>query len=58
VNGDGTVNISDAIMLINYIATNTIPSGFNMSAADVNNDNTVNISDAIMLINYVSNETW
>ncbi len=56
VNGDGEVNISDAIMLITYIASGSAP-GIDLSAADCNEDTEVNISDAITLINYVLNET-
>ncbi len=57
VNGDGEVNISDAIALINGILNDNF-SNINMDAADTNEDGDVNISDAITLINYVLNETW
>ena len=55
VNGDGEVNISDAILLINYLLNDTA-EGINLDAADCNEDSEVNISDAIMLINYVLND--
>ena len=54
VNDDGFVNISDAILLINYIL-NDNPEGINLDAANVNDDDEVSISDAIVLINYVLN---
>jgi len=57
VNNDQSVNISDAIMLINSIL-NSDNSAINIDNADVNDDQNINISDAIMLINYVLNETW
>lgn len=57
VNGDGEVNISDGIALINGILNDNF-SNINMDAADTNEDGDVNISDAISLINYVLNETW
>ena len=57
VNGDGNVNVSDAIMLINYVL-NGSASGINLGAADCNEDGSINISDAIKLINYVLNGTW
>jgi hypothetical protein len=51
VNGDGTVNILDAITLGNaFLAA---PSSSNWNAnADVNGDNVVNILDAIILANH------
>ena len=53
VNGDGDVNISDAIALINYI----LNDGGNIvvEAADYNEDGSINISDAIALINRILN---
>ena len=56
VNGDNQVNITDAIMLINFISNGNV--NINLDAANVNNDNQVNITDAIMLINYISNGHW
>ena len=56
VNNDGEVNITDAIVLINYIS-NGVPTGkFNKFNADTNDDNTLNISDAIVLVNRLMNE--
>ncbi len=53
-NGDGEVNIGDAVSLINYI--------FNGGAApvlaingDANHDGTVNIADVVYLINFIFN---
>ena len=57
VNGDGSVNITDAIKLINYIATGNT-DGINLDAANCNGDSTVNISDAIALINFLQSGTW
>ena len=57
VNDDGEVNITDAIMLINYIL-NDGAEGINLDAADVNEDSEINITDAIALINYVLNDEW
>ena len=57
VNSDGSVNISDAIALINAILNDSY-SSINMEAANVNEDSEVNISDATMLISYVLNGTW
>ena len=51
-NGDQTVNVSDAVYIINYVflggdAPNPIETG------DVNCDDSCNVSDAVYIINYV-----
>ena len=55
VNGDGYVNITDAVVLSNYILGNT-PEVFYEDAADVNSDNDINITDVTALINLILNE--
>ncbi len=52
VDGNGTVNISDAISLINYVLSND-SGGIDMTAADMDDNGTVNISDVIMIINHI-----
>lgn len=52
-NGDGELNISDAIMLINYIINGNTGTMFSVNA-DVNADGVVNISDAVRLISMLS----
>ena len=56
VDANKEVNISDVILLINYL------SGLDVEidelAADCSLDEQINITDAIMLINYLSNGTW
>jgi hypothetical protein len=56
VDGNKEVNISDVILLINYL------SGLDVEidelAADCSLDEQINITDAIMLINYLSNNVW
>ena len=54
VNEDGEVNISDVILMINYLSTGTTSGKFNKFNADVMDDNTLNITDAISLINTIS----
>lgn len=55
-NGDGVVDITDAVALINrYLSgtTNTL----DMSVADMNNDGVVDITDAVAIVNkYLRNE--
>ena len=55
VNEDGEVNISDAIVLINFILNDEAQQPFNKFNADVNDDDTHSITDAIDLISIVLN---
>jgi len=48
---DGSVNISDAVFIINY-AFSGGPAPSSLEAADVNCDTNVNVSDAVYIINY------
>jgi hypothetical protein len=51
-NGDGVINVSDAVYLVNYIfAGGAAPSP--LCNGDTNADKKVNISDAVYLINYI-----
>ena len=54
VNGDGLVNISDVVCLINYILEKD-NSVFIINAADLNSDEVVNISDVVYLVNTILN---
>jgi hypothetical protein len=51
VNGDGTVNILDAIQVSNSFLATPDSSNWNPNA-DINSDNVVNILDAIILANH------
>jgi hypothetical protein len=51
INGDGTVNILDAIILGNAFLSNPYSPNWNPNA-DINGDNAVNILDAIILSNH------
>jgi hypothetical protein len=51
-NGDATVNVSDAVYIINYVFVGggaPVP----LACGDANSDGTVNVSDAVYIINYV-----
>lgn len=52
VNGDGKVNISDVVAVINQIA-----GVENYERADVNSDTYVNITDVVDIINIISGDT-
>ncbi|MBO7069240.1 MAG: CotH kinase family protein [Bacteroidaceae bacterium] len=49
VNGDGVVDLSDAIM-VTYYSLHEIPSNFNVALADMNGDGEIDLSDAIIII--------
>ena len=51
-NGDGTVNVSDIVLTINYIMGNSVPN-FNMEAADLNGDGEVNVTDIVMMVSII-----
>jgi len=51
-NGDGKVNITDAVAVVDYILGNP-PAGFNETAADVNKDGKVNITDAVGIVDII-----
>lgn len=56
VNGDGSVNITDVSLLINYLQGGDVE--IVQAAANCNGDNDVNISDVTMLINFLLNDVW
>jgi hypothetical protein len=51
-NGDGDVNVADAVHLINYVFKGG-PAPDPLCAADANGDGDVNVADAVYLINFV-----
>ncbi len=53
-NGDGTVNIGDAIFVINYVFKGG-PAPDPLCSADANGDGPVNVGDAVYLINFIFN---
>lgn len=54
INNDGSVDISDAVSIINDINGNFALSGYSMSAADVDRDGEVSIADAAAIINQIN----
>ncbi len=51
-NGDGDVNVADAVFLINYVFKSG-PAPDPLCSGDANNDGETNIADAVYLIGYV-----
>jgi hypothetical protein len=52
-NEDGTVNVSDAVYIINFVYVGGDPPEPVLACADANSDAAVNVSDAVYIINYV-----
>jgi Subtilase family/Dockerin type I domain len=51
-NGDLTINVSDAVWIINYVFVGGAPPN-PLASGDANCDTIVNVSDAVWIINYV-----
>jgi hypothetical protein len=52
VNGDGDVDIADAVCVVNYVVGKSNTT-FNEAAADANGDGDIDIADAVHIVNYV-----
>ena len=52
VNGDGEVDIADAVCIVNHVVGKPNTT-FNASAADVNGDGDIDIADAVRIVNLV-----
>lgn len=53
-NGDGSLDINDALCIVNYLTGNPV-AGFNAAAADVNGDGEITIADAVIVVNIIMN---
>jgi hypothetical protein len=51
-NGDGVVNISDAVLVVNYILGDR-ESDIVFENADINQDNEINVTDAVGIVNII-----
>jgi hypothetical protein len=52
LDGDGSMSLTDVVLLVNYIFANG-PAPVLGKSADVNCDDAINIADAVVLINYI-----
>jgi Dockerin type I domain len=52
-NGDGFVNVSDAVWIVNYVFVGGSPPVPTLENGDANCDGFTNVSDAVWLVNYV-----
>ena len=53
LNIDGTINILDIVMLVNFIIEQDLPSSTEFNAADLNDDEQLNILDIVILVNII-----
>ena len=51
-NGDGKVDIADAVCIVNHVVSKPTPT-FNIKAADANGDGAVDIADAVRIVNLI-----
>lgn len=54
INGSGTVNVQDLMLIINHILQIAYLSGPEFQEADLNRDGVVNIADAMLMINVIN----
>ena len=53
INIDGSINILDTVILINFILGSQIPTESEFLASDLNNDNNLNVLDIVQLVNVI-----
>ena len=52
VNGDNTIDVSDALLVCQIYLGNVAPTDAQNAAADVNGDGAVDVSDALMICQF------
>ena len=52
VNGDNTIDVSDALLACQFYLGNVVPTDAQNAAADVNGDGAVDVSDALMICQF------
>ena len=52
VNADGQIDISDVVVLVNYILTSNADN-IHLGVADINDDDSIDISDVVELVNII-----
>jgi len=55
VNSDGSINIQDIVIILNYIFGSEIPTDTQFNLSDMNNDGILNILDVVILMNLILN---
>lgn len=50
---DGTIDVSDLLVLVDHIVGSTLLSGNQFHAGDVNKDGTIDVSDLLMVVDHI-----
>jgi len=53
INEDGSLDVLDVVLIVNFIMGYDIPTSSQEWASDINNDETINIQDIILLVNMI-----
>ena len=53
INVDGTVNILDVVIMVNFILDSQTPTDAEFTASDLNSDGTLNVLDIVQLVNII-----
>ena len=53
INVDGTINILDVVILVNFILDSQTPTDVEFIASDLNSDGTLNVLDIVQLVNII-----
>ncbi|MFQ6093641.1 MAG: dockerin type I repeat-containing protein [bacterium] len=53
VNNDGQIDVTDVLLLVNFILGFQEPTADQFWAADYNNDNALNVLDVVLLVNEI-----
>tara|TARA_B100000029_G_C17588272_1_gene961769 strand:+ start:731 stop:1879 length:1149 start_codon:yes stop_codon:yes gene_type:complete len=54
VNNDGSINIQDVVILLNYILSSEDPDPYQFDISDINNDGVLNVLDVILLVELIT----
>ena len=55
INADGSINILDVVILVNFVLGFQIPTNLEFSASDLNSDGILNVLDIVQLVNIILN---
>ena len=58
VNFDGSLNVNDIVLMVNFVLNQSTPSEEQELTADVNQDGTINIVDIILVVNDILGTTF
>jgi hypothetical protein len=51
VNSDGSINIQDVVLAVNFVLSRTAPTAVESGTADYNGDGSLNIQDVVLIVN-------